>query len=533
MAHGDEDRFEDLAAFAARQPALDGAARERLVEQALLLLDGFYAHLPRKRLLRGLDPVRRLELLRDRLPLIGPDAAFHAALCETMAELHDLHTAYVLPGGHANAVAVLPVRIGDCGPAGARRFLLTDVRPEAAAAGLARGQEVLRWNGVPVARAVGRLAWASAAASTEAQHARAVRELTLRPLATAPPPETTEVRLTCRDGDGRERTARLSWRVLLLADPLAAPHDPSHHGLDLGADLRRRAHDRLRPTAPPPPDPAWEALPEGRLPALLRARRRRDGSCGHLRVRGFRTEDADGFVAEFARLLSLLPQGGLVVDVRDNGGGLVEAAERALRLLAPGPVVPVGFQLLAGAATAGLCAVEPELAPWAASVSRAMRTGAPYSDALPLTDPALCNAGAAGPRYPGPVVLLVDPLCYSACDVFAAGFADNGAGRILGTGATGGGGANVWPHERLRAAFDRPGSPFQPLPAGSGLRVALRRALRSGRSEGVEIEERGIAPDVLHVTTERDLLEEDADLMDRALAMLGEMRATGGVARPG
>ena len=48
-------------------------------------------------------------------------------------------------------------------------------------------------------------------------------------------------------------------------------------------------------------------------------------------------------------------------------------------------------------------------------------------------------------------MLITDALCYSAADIFAAGFQDNGLGAIVGTDAhTGAGGANVWTHDLLR-----------------------------------------------------------------------------------
>jgi hypothetical protein len=504
---------ETLTAFIARQPQLTLADRTLLVEQAILLAKQFYVHLPRKRVLRGIDPIRRLELLQAQLPAIGPDLSFHAALCETLAELHDLHTVYVLPGDYGRAVAVLPFAVGCYGHGAARRYLVVSAQPGMQAEGLAPGVEVTHWNGLPITHAIDRLAWGSAGASTDAQYARAVCELTLRPLATLPPPEEAEIFVGYRDLAGVPRTIRAAWRVLQSGDP-RLPTDRSLHGLDVSSDLRRGARDRLRHTAPAPDDEVPTLLPD-----LFRARRRVGSApIGYLRIRSFRTTDAAGFVAEFARLLALLPPDGLLLDVRDNGGGLVEAAERSLQLLAPGPVTPVGFQLLANDATAGLCRLEPELAPWVDSIDRAVRAGDPYSDPLPITDPVHCND--VGRTYHGPVVLLIDPLCYSACDVFAAGFADNNIGEILGVGSTGGGGANVWPQSKLVTVFDRPGSPFRPLPGGSGLRVAVRRALRIGPSLGVEIEEQGIAPTTLHVPTKRDLLENDADLLAKAVTML-------------
>jgi hypothetical protein len=44
----------------------------------------------------------------------------------------------------------------------------------------------------------------------------------------------------------------------------------------------------------------------------------------------FSVQDPVAFVNEFIRLIGLLPQDGLVIDVRDNGGGHIYASEFTL-----------------------------------------------------------------------------------------------------------------------------------------------------------------------------------------------------------
>ena len=54
---------------------------------------------------------------------------------------------------------------------------------------------------------------------------------------------------------------------------------------------------------------------------------------GHIHIRTFYVPDADGFVQEFIRLLEQMPESGLILDVRGNGGGNIWAAERLLQTL--------------------------------------------------------------------------------------------------------------------------------------------------------------------------------------------------------
>ena len=54
------------------------------------------------------------------------------------------------------------------------------------------------------------------------------------------------------------------------------------------------------------------------------------------------------------------------------------------------------------------------------------------------------------------------------------------------------------------------------------MRVALRRCLRVGTRMGQPVEDLGVVPDALHALTKRDLLEENADLMAAAGALLAQ-----------
>ena len=60
-----------------------------------------------------------------------------------------------------------------------------------------------------------------------------------------------------------------------------------------------------------------------------------NGEFGHVRIFTFNVDDANMFVDEFVRLVELLPQNGLIIDVRGNGGGLIYAGERLLQILTP------------------------------------------------------------------------------------------------------------------------------------------------------------------------------------------------------
>jgi hypothetical protein len=122
--------------------------------------------------------------------------------------------------------------------------------------------------------------------------------------------------------------------------------------------------------------------------------------------------------------------------------------------------------------------------------------------------------------------LVSDSTTYSAGDLFSAGFVDNEIGPFVCAGeATGAGGANVWDYAELKTALA--GSPIElpPLPEGIGLSLSYRRATRSGPSEGVPIEDVGIAG-APYALTRDDLLAGNRDLIAHCVTLLAALPLT-------
>lgn len=256
---------------------------------------------------------------------------------------------------------------------------------------------------------------------------------------------------------------------------------------------------------------------------------------GHLRIRRFRlpaepASSGEGriraFVREFIRLLGELPQDGLVLDIRGNPGGAILASELCLQALTARPVEPEPAQLAATTLNLRICRANPAMRPWLPSMEQALESGAPHSAAIPFT-PAEFLAEVPQ-AYFGPVVLVTDARCYSAADIFSAGFQDNGIGPILGIhGNTGAGGGNIWYLADLLGSLPQSEDfPFRPLPDGADLSLVIRRLLRVGPNAGTPLEDYGVVPDRRHVMTRDDVLGDEPDLMAAAAALLDE-----GVAR--
>jgi hypothetical protein len=328
---------------------------------------------------------------------------------------------------------------------------------------------------MPIERAVEIAADRHAGSNTDARWARGLAGLTQRPLAIAPPPDEEWVIIDYKALDGTNLQIRLDWLVVGLPAAVASTSMPAGAavgtGLDLETELVQRARrilfapqaEAARTKIAAATEPlAAVSDTESIMPEVFTAREvtTSHGKFGHIRIWTFDVADPDEFVQEFVRLAGLLPPNGLIVDVRDNSGGLIHAGEQLLQVLTPRTIEPERLQFVNTPHTLRLCELnnpsktvsDLDLPPWLPSMQRAMETGSAFSASFPITSPEACNA--IGQCYFGPVVLITSARCYSTTDIFSAGFQDHGIGKILGVdGHTGAGGANVWEHPLLGRLF--------------------------------------------------------------------------------
>ena len=544
--------LQSLSDFRETAGELTLAEREQIAEQALVMLEQIYVHLPLKRAMHAVDPIQRLKLLRLRIASMT-ESAFHAEMISIYSHLRDLHTSYVLPLPYQLMVAALPFRIEEFFEEGARKYVVTQVSPIVKDRHFKPGVIPTHWNGVPIERAVELNAEREAGSNLAARLAQGLESMTVRWMGRSLPPDEEWVTLRYKDG-GSEREMRFEWHVLQPGSPAsgvdvisALGAEAAEMGVNAKAEVQRRVRKllfspasmaaeqrtakfglRAEIAAVAAPAAGVDLAAESVMPDAFDrfgAVETPHGVFGYIRIRTFNAP-ADLFVPEFVRLLSLVPQNGLILDVRGNGGGFIASGERLLQTLTPRHIEPALFSFISSPLTYRLCANDPKLAPWKDSIKQAVETASAFSQGLPLTPAASCND--LGQKYHGPVVLVTDAKCYSTTDIFAAGFQDHEVGAILGASdSTGAGGANVWPHERLVNTLSGPDSPFRPPPRGASFQVAVRRSTRVGKRAGVLLEDLGVVPDEgnVHRMTKDDVLKCNIDLINRAAAILNEMPA--------
>jgi hypothetical protein len=527
--------------------SLSSTDRRALIQGIETVLGGAFTHLPLKRARYGFDPIQRLRILRSQLDELSDDG-FHAELADIVTRLRDAHTRYTGPASLEGRVAVLPFLVEMAGTPANPTYVVTKVGTGLDAA-FKPGVTIEYWNGVPIDRAIQRYSEREVGGRPDTLRAWATQSLTTRALRFGPPPDEAWVVVGYRTAgaSGTLKETKIDWLVI-NPDEISPPNasiflQPGKADLarkqavNPSAEAVRRARMLLfaarafEGTQAQAPDPikvgagapaAAKIIPTA-LTETLKAMTidAPGGPFGYLRIYAFDTEP-QAFIDELIRLIEVLPDRGLILDLRGNPGGYIWAAELALQLFTPNPIQPTRFSVLATEFTRTMASLggslRAELAPWKASLDAAVRNGELYSLPIPITDPEACNA--LGQHYGGPVVLVGDATTYSAGDLFSAGFVDNAIGAFICVGsATGAGGANVWTYDDLRGDLAGSAIALPALPDGIGLSFAFRRATRSGSNDGAPIEDVGIAGTEYAMTVD-DLLLDRKDLIVKCITTL-------------
>lgn len=546
----------DLVTFLGTPGKLTLEDEKLLVEQALVLLEMFYVHMPLKRAMHAIDPLQNLRLIQHQLAHI-PDGQkmdemrFHSQMLQVFTSLRDLHTNYLLPAPFNDKTAVLPFLIEEYFDNGSRKYIVSMVAASLNHPTFKPGVEILYWNGVPIERAIEINADHQAGSNPEARHARGLDSMTIRPLIFSLPPDELWAVIGYKSTAGEVLEIRQSWLVISPQSASgAAIRRSAGVGIREAVDAARRVamakgndlktqmiQDAKKVMFAPNIVVAEKKIARGAIstsaapdsmettmPGILKAQviSTPFGAYGYIRIYSFDVEDDNQFIAEVLRLMEKLPKNGLIIDVRGNGGGLIWASERLLQTFTPHHIKPEPSQFINTPWTVELCRrLSPDLDPWYKSMEQYIEIGANFSQGIPITPEDLCND--IGQRYYGPVALVTDALCYSATDIFAAGFQDNWVGPIIGTSwNTGAGGANVWTQKDL-GEWIGDNSPVKPLTNGSGMRVSIRRLLRINQNEGMPLEDLGVVPDYKYDMTRDDLLRDNVGLKNYVAGILSKM----------
>lgn len=507
--------------------------KKLIVEQALLLIDGVYAHLPIKTAKEAINPVQRLTLLYEKIENLEDENLFHNEMIDIFTSLRDSHTNYILPNSIQQFAAFLPFTIEEYFTNSTPRYIVSKVTPGYINnSTFIPGVEVTHWNGIPIRRFIEILAARSTGSNNVARRARTIYTLTTRPLSHTLSPDEDWVIITYTGSQGAE-DVRVAWKAFIVPPTPQAPEakladSPKEIvlGLDDGANIARRtkkvlfAPQAMKSESQPPEKDTDTSFPDS---LEFRSVKTPSGEFGYLRIRSFFVSDIEGFIKEVARVLKLLPQTGLILDVRDNPGGAIPAGEGLLQFFTDNKVIPAPVSFRNTMLNRLIVENFPPFEAWKKSIQLSVETGESFSQGFSLSPQDEINK--IGRVYQGNVILITSPLSISTVDFLAAGFKDNDIGYILGIDTNmGAGGANVVTHEEIRTWLEEvEESPFKPLPKGVQMRVSIRRSTRVGRETiGLPVEGLGVEPDEIHRMTLNDLLNQNVDLIAHAGELLAK-----------
>ncbi|HEX6292839.1 MAG TPA: S41 family peptidase [Herpetosiphonaceae bacterium] len=546
-----------LAEFLELPGTLTMKERGQIIDQCIALIQSVYAHLPLKAALFAQAPDRRMRLLKEEMADIS-ELSFHYALLDIFIDLRDLHTRYTLPAPYQTKAAYLPFTLQEYVENNRPRYVVAELLEEIDDPHFKVGLEVMLWNGVPIAKDIEALRRTTFGSNRASSHARAIQLMTLRHLAYSFAPVTDSVLVTYKNAHRTRFETRFQWKIAEAAvvkelfdhpkdDLLAVIRavDPELHALNqvkqaVKSTSTTSANDSgASSAAESAPEPSQTTtIPDN---FSVRTVNTEHGDYGYIRIATFeKTQtwpplNTDGFIkaflTEFQRLLTLIPQNGLILDLRGNAGGILPAGESLLQLFSPKPVDTALYQFRNTETTLALTKNAPDaydFKGWIPSIEIGLRSGSDFSQALPFL-PYSTSYNDIGQKYYGPVVLIIDALCYSTTDMFIAAFMDNGLGKVIGVDDnSGAGGANMWSSTAVMNILNQgKQTSAQGLPKGAALTLAVRRAVRVGQYAGQPIEDLGIVPDQVHRITKNDVLNGYVDLFNAAGAALAQQPAYG------
>ncbi|KAI8904316.1 ClpP/crotonase-like domain-containing protein [Gorgonomyces haynaldii] len=232
-------------------------------------------------------------------------------------------------------------------------------------------------------------------------------------------------------------------------------------------------------------------------------------------------------------LTNLTKTDALVIDIRNNGGGDISMANKIPQLF-KNNVRPLNFRAINNPINAAILSRGSEGPLWTQALA-GIKPSEVFSPLIPFDTQAEVNTRPI--VYNRPVAVLANANCYSACDLLAANFQDNGIGLIFGEDPqTGAGGANVVSYnDFLSIAVLTTPNPFPDVPfsavmpnARQDFTVAWRQMVRIGANNGKVIEDFGVSADVVVRPGMSDILNSNSKTQwDRiASRLIGKPQVT-------
>lgn len=527
----------------------DSRQRARLVDQAIAVLHGNYVFTHAHAIKMGFDPVAALLRLREEL--INPNETkggksnwnFFKAVTRIISDIGDPHTAIQLPDQISSYTGFVPFLIEAYfdRTVGKNRYFISHIVDNVEIDNVQIGDEVISLNGAMIDEAL-----KTAESSSDGVFSPALRferrsldHLTIIPLdVSLVDDENAESVKLClrRDGETLEYEHVYLFAQLGLHTLSATGEKRSERRLYF-SDLRSMLF-------------APRSAEAKSLPSNGRVKREKLGERTNLRIERIWLDDGEHRKKQicYVRLYALesgdrdqfieyimgpleSPRSefdGLIIDIRAAKGGSIRLADQLAAHCGGKEIEPVKGQLRNTRLNEAYSRERakkkiPPYGMWADSIRTRAAEGLLYSAALPfskrgdLTPPAEASANGDIPK-----LLIVDNNTASAAEVFAAGFADNELGEILGTHPTTAGACShgIRLNKLLMERVNDGGYPYDKESTIGRIKLSMCRLVRSGLSAGEIIEGNGVRADVIVPLTKDDVMNNNQDLLETAITRL-------------
>lgn len=521
--------------------------KQLVAQQAQIFLRDLYVNHYHKMKFYGdhINAVARIADVSNRATSLTPEE-LNLAIHEIFTSQRDLHLNYALPQPYSCYVSFLPLEFVDVMNEQAFSddpvLVVTDVYYgyhvySSGIESIAIGDRLVSYNGLDPERAIAKNVQGGSGANLSGSKSRAIRHLGYRYHKYNLLPNADQVELVFRRPDNSTYTATIPWMSYLIGDCLSqeqassispsASDDPIQVNAATGLSIDEfeaqygKITQELNPGSTI--SPQIELL-EGFDPIVQFGRfSNSHGTFGYVRLSSFvpgRTS-VYSFLLGFQSMLEVLDQetDGLIIDVRNNGGGYITISDLLPQMFSDEPVGIEGFRMLATQLNKEVVSHPWFAYEWLGLVNEALENNRRFTSAIPLTWPGYRELFQRA--YHHPVAILTNANCYSACDIFSASMQDNGLAKIWGEhNKTGAGGANVVTTDFF-LSLNLPSGTIQPLPYGQSMRVSWRQSIRVGESAGQVLEDWGVVRDESAIKTYEDVIETDASILRRITSDLG------------
>lgn len=498
--------------------------KKLVLDQVKMVLKEIFVHrdLKIKDFGPSADPLPAISEIEKNIENIST-YEFHKKIAEIIFSQHDFHTSYNFPKPYACYRSLIPINIKEVVDLNGQKVMavsgitenadIMKLMPEDFRIEL--GDTLVSYNGIPVREAMLKMAERSKGANAAAILAQTANLLTYIRQNSDVAPANDKVVLTLKDRSGHTYTNTVPWVSIASPEclkPTTTPaEDLANFNMRVGANeyqieltkLFRKHHlnksltdaDGLKDTIEP----------------ILKYKKLSNeyGTFGFFRLESFAPEKTsiDEVVFEFKRLLKteFAHTTGIIIDLRDNGGGMIDLADKLVQLFTANNVASTNFHLKNSPANLYYMDTYAPESPFTKALHVAIANNTINTTDLPLSDYRDINS--LGQYFFRPVTILTNSSCYSSCDMFSAQMQDHGAGVIFGEDAnTGAGGANNYNLNAIYAQLpEGKKGPFKQLPYGQNIGFAFRQSVRVGLHKGELLEDKGVIADQMAEPSVSDL----------------------------